>query len=349
MKNPEESIQYQWDKAFSCLERPGRSVRLVPLKSGRFDLRVDLPNGEKRIFPVEWCKEPVTADAWENHEHLDPETVILSPVISNRQARFYREELEANHADLNGRLFLCSGSLWIERDPVFRHKASDFGFERSEESLFSPKATRVVRQLLANPGRIWLQGELADEAEISRGYVSRLLQELVDQKYVHKSGFGGRAGPAIYTLLDRDRLLEEWVSADRFDRRVRIHRFSTLDTNPEWVAGYVNDSLESTPHAFTQWYAAWRRRPTTTPPLVSVYVKQETLGWFEPGRPVPTGGNLHVLVPEDEGVFQCLQRVQKLQLVSDAQIYLDLIGMGQRGPDAAAALRSAEDFGRGEI
>jgi hypothetical protein len=345
---PLELLRSQLDKANSERNSPGLSLHLDGVERGEPKLRVDLTGGEKRIFPVEWCEEPVTPDAWENHPFLAPQTVILSPVISNRQARVYRDVLGANHADLNGRLFLNAGSLLIDRDPVLRHKPADFGFGRSDDSLFSPKATRVLRHLLAQPHRIWLQAELQEEAGVSRGYVSRLLQTLLGQGFVRKEGLGGRTGPACYYLTDAPRLLDEWAKADHFDRRVRIQRYSTLESDPAQVAAYANERLGDSPHAFTQWFAAWLRRPHTTPPLVSVYVPEKILAGFDPGRRVDAGGNLHLLVPEDEGVFQCLRDVQGLPLVCDAQVYLDLISQGQRGPEAANALRQWEGFGRDE-
>jgi hypothetical protein len=346
---PLEIFRSQLDKANSERNFPGLSLGLEGLDRGEPELRVDVPGGERRKFPVAWCEEPVTPDAWENHPFLAPHTLILSPVISNRQARVYREVLGANHADLNGRLFLCAGSLLIDRDPVFHHKPADFGFGRSEETLFSPKASRVLRQLLAVPGRVWLQAELQEAAGVSRGYVSRLLQTLLDQAFLRKEGLGGRAGPAFYHLTDAPRLLDEWAKADRFGKRVRIQRYSILETDAARIAAFARERLGNHPHAFTQWFAAWLRRPHATPPLVSVYVPEKILAGFEAGRRVDSGGNLHLLVPEDEGVFQCLRTVGDFPLVCDPQIYLDLIGQGQRGPDAADALREWEGFGHVEI
>jgi len=52
------------------------------------------------------------------------------------------------------------------------------------------------------------------------------------------------------------------------------------------------------------------------------------------------------LVPEDRGVFQGNQLVDGFQLVCDVQIYLDLVGSGLRGPEAADALRQWEGFAK---
>jgi hypothetical protein len=63
-------------------------------------------------------------------------------------------------------------------------------------------------------------------------------------------------------------------------------------------------------------------------------------------RRVNEAGKVWLFVPTDEGVFLETQTVRDLPLVTDAQIYLDLLGTGLRGPDAADALRHWEGFCR---
>lgn len=63
-------------------------------------------------------------------------------------------------------------------------------------------------------------------------------------------------------------------------------------------------------------------------------------------RPVDEAGKVWLHVPADEGVFLETQPIQELPLASDAQIYLDLLKTGLRGPDQAAALRNWEGFCR---
>jgi len=95
---------------------------------------------------------------------------------------------------------------------------------------------------------------------------------------------------------------------------------------------------------FTQWFAAHLRFPYTTPPLVSAYVRKERLPEIHFARKVTAGGNLWLIVPEDEGVFFEIQKEKGFRLVSDIQIYLDLLRVGQRGPEQAEALRNWEGF-----
>ncbi len=64
-------------------------------------------------------------------------------------------------------------------------------------------------------------------------------------------------------------------------------------------------------------------------------------------REVDRGGGLRLVKPGDEGVFQCLQEIQGRNVVCDVQLYLDVIGAGLRGDEAAQELRKAENFSGG--
>jgi Rrf2 family iron-sulfur cluster assembly transcriptional regulator len=56
------------------------------------------------------------------------------------------------------------------------------------------------------------------------------------------------------------------------------------------------------------------------------------------------GGRLWIIVPRDEGVLQATRIVDGLPLVCDAQIYLDLLQAGLRGPDGACETRFVRDI-----
>ncbi len=58
-------------------------------------------------------------------------------------------------------------------------------------------------------------------------------------------------------------------------------------------------------------------------------------------------GGLRLVLPKEEGVFHPAQTVRGFNLVSDVQIYLDLLRTGQRGEEQAAELRSWPDFAGG--
>ena len=146
---------------------------------------------------------------------------------------------------------------------------------------------------------------------------------------------------------DFDRLLDAWRVADVWSKRVNVQQYSLLANDAGKIAQTVRDALGVENAIFTQWFAAHIRHPYTTPPVVSAYVaKERRLPELRFARAVPSGGNLWLIVPEDEGVFFETQETDGFRLVSDVQIYLDLLQMGQRGPDAADALRAWDGFAR---
>ena len=64
-------------------------------------------------------------------------------------------------------------------------------------------------------------------------------------------------------------------------------------------------------------------------------------------RRVEEGGRLWLVRPRDSGVFLRSQSVQGFSLVSDVQIYLDLLAAGRRGDEQAAELKKWPDFAGG--
>lgn len=279
---------------------------------------------------LDWCGIYVAAD-------------IAKPLAEDLR------KWRVNHADLNGRLFLVGEGYYINREPLIAKYRNPV----AEPSLFSAKASRIVRFLLAERKTLWTEGEIVgctqgdivETTETSRGYVSRILGVLETEGYVERASYaGGRQ--ALFRLKDFDRLLDAWVREDDFAKRVRRVEFSVLASDPVEIARQVRDALEGETFCFTQWMAAWLRKPYTTPPVVSVYVPEGAPSRIELGRKVSGGGNLWLLVPEDPGVFQLRQKEDGFPLVCDPQIYLDLAGAGLRGPEAAETLREWEGFAK---
>ena len=155
-----------------------------------------------------------------------------------------------------------------------------------------------------------------------------------------------RQTAARYRVSAFDRLLDAWKAADHWADRVTVQQYSVLSSNAEEIARDIVECVGEGKTAFTQWFAAHLRFPYTTPPVVTAYVTEPQ--WLNQplGRKVSSGGNLWLVHPADDGIFRETQQVSGFQLVSDVQIYLDLIQTGQRGPDQAEALRKWEGFAR---
>jgi len=145
-------------------------------------------------------------------------------------------------------------------------------------------------------------------------------------------------------------LLDAWAARDDWQKRTTVRQYSLLETEPVQIARKLKEVLNGKQKpVFTQWFAANLRRPYTVPPAVSAYVPrfpesgdEKSLG----ARQVINGGSLWLILPRDQGVFLETQRVNEFTLACDAQVYLDLLQVGLRGPDQAKALREWEGFGK---
>jgi len=274
-------------------------------------------------------------------EKIGPKELLICPHIADPLASDLRQQGIA-HADLNGRLFILTGESVID----FRPGEIRYRSERKGPDPFSPKASRIVRSLLCRSLATVTQEELATRTGTSRALVSKVLGQLLDDELVRQVSTSAPGHPAYYQLTNFDRLLDTWAKSDQWHERATVHEYSILSNKPEEIARKLTESVGTEPLAFTQWFAAWNRRPYTTAPLVSCYVKKRQILEIVPARRVKNGGNLWLIVPDDEGVWQDSQEANGFPLVSDVQIYLDLLQVGQRGPETAEELRKWEGFAK---
>lgn len=319
-------------------EYRGLSVRFSLLSSTSGELRIEAGH-QKLLLKV----RPILHPSRKLLKEGDAQggDLVACPHIPEPLAGDLRQA-GISHADLNGRLFVQTPDFLLDRRPT----EVSFRNPRTGPDPFSPKASRIVRALLNYRDRPLTQEELELRTGVSRAIISQVLSKLVDDDFVKQLSPSSRRIPAQYQLADFDRLLDAWRKADDWQKRTAIHQFSVLSDRPEEIAQKVIDSLGAEAIAFTQWFAAWLRRPHTLPPVVSAYVSQRHLPDIVPARKVSTGGNLWLIIPEDEGVFLGVQESQGFPLASDVQIYLDLLQVGQRGPEQAEELRAWEGFAR---
>ncbi|MGD0206765.1 MAG: hypothetical protein ABSC89_04065 [Verrucomicrobiota bacterium] len=272
---------------------------------------------------------------------MDKPSILVCPHIPNLLAEDLKRE-GINHADLNGRLFIQTPWFLLDREP----KSTRYRNQISEVKLFTLKTSRIIRALLSHRDEVWTQENLAKRTKVSRALVSLSLADLIKEEYVTQISGGNRHQAATYRLNDFDRLLDAWRAKDHWHKRVSFQQYSLLTNDVLEIARTVQGGLGEDKAFFTQWFAAHLRHPYTTPPLVSAYVTLKRLLEIPVGRKVTTGGNLWLILPQDEGVFFETQQVEGFNLVSDIQIYLDLLQVGQRGPDQAEELRKWKGFAR---
>jgi hypothetical protein len=266
--------------------------------------------------------------------------VLLAPFISEESAKICTEA-GIGYADLAGNARLSFDQIFIET----RSPGNPFREKRETRSLFAPRAARVLRVLLQGPLRPWKVTELAESARVSLGWVSAVRQQLLAHEWAAEEPGGLR-------VIKPGAALDAWAKADDWEKRTRTHEYSVLLADPLELAEKLKGVLRGEPPVFTQWFAGWLRHPHTTPAVVTAYVKKfpdEVLIKEKLlGRRVAAGrGGLRLVLPKDEGVLHPAQTVRGFKLVSDVQIYLDLLRGGLRGEEQAEEIRRWPDFGGG--
>lgn len=340
------SIRYQAElvEHFTHLINQEHEIpwKRLPLSPDGNPLELSLTfDGRTHRFKPQYSVAPTTEEITRLAAASKPANLLVVPRLTASLVEIAKKQ-HLSVTDLNGRAYLRAPGLLIDRRAL---PGRDFRFELEPRNVFVGKSVRIVRSLLTDPQRNWTQAELVKRTGASSGLVSRITSHLLRQGLLKK------VDARHFSVTTTSLLLDAWADADDFSRRVRTHRFTALSADPLKLAHSLRNALIHQPDAprfaFTQWTAAWLRHPYTEPPVVSLYVSHlpsldliEKLGL----RPVSDAGRVWFHIPTDEGVFLETQTVENLPLATDAQVYLDLLRTGLRGPDQAQALRKWERF-----
>jgi hypothetical protein len=223
--------------------------------------------------------------------------------------------------------------LVFDRSFVLREgRPNAFAGKRELRSLYSPRASRVLRVLLANPGETWRIQELAGEAEVSLGLASNVKRLLEDREWLRKTGDG-------LALVQPGKLLAEWAENYSFRTNMVLECYSPRPVADVEVDLAAACRERNDPHALTGFSAAARLTPMMRPLRAMAYVRDARgMAAALRLREVAGGANVTLLEPYDDGVFYGVEEEAGIRLVSPVQAYLDLKGIAGRGEEAAARL-----------
>jgi hypothetical protein len=194
-----------------------------------------------------------------------------------------------------------------------------------------------LRVLLCNPKRNWFVKDLAKEANISLGQASNLKKRLLEFEFIKEIG---NEKAVKFRLSNPEVLLNRWAEYYSY-RANRTRNYYSLD-DVKVIEKKLSDYCESKKirYAYTLVSGASLVAPFLRYKRAFVYLSNFiekvtlALGWKE----VPSGPNITILEPYDEGVFYGLQEINGMKVVSDTQLYLDLKGYKERGEEAAQFL-----------
>lgn len=307
----------------------------VPIAPGRMsDLVAEIrtPAGARRLL-VEVKTEGLPRTLRDAAEQLktyvmslpDAYGVVAAPYISDR-GRALCQEFGVGCVDLAGNALLAFDQVFIEKSG----NPNPAPARRLQRSLFSPRSTRVLRVLLADPTRRWYVRDLAAEARISLAQTSKLKRALLDQDLLGEER-------RRFWLAKPEDLLRDWAQAYTYEVNDVQSLYSMLRIPEVEERLAAECEQRGVRYGLALLSGANRVAPFARYDRAFVFIDEraEEIASALELKAVPTGANVILLRPYDEGVFYGIQEVGGAKVVSDVQLYLDLKSYKGRGEEAA--------------
>ncbi|MBN1916314.1 MAG: hypothetical protein JW889_00275 [Verrucomicrobia bacterium] len=336
----EKQVAVQAREAVRSLLRAIPSLELVRIETPRAksatnpDLVASVkgPRGTWRlVFEVKASGQPRLATQAVNQllqflgRYRKAYGVFVAPYVSPAAAEVCTAH-DVGFLDLSGNCRLSFGTVFVEREG----RPNRFAARRDLRTLYSPKASRVLRVLLSAPRGPWKVADLAREAEVSLGLVSNVKRLLGDREWIGEAKTG-------FTLGEPKKLLAEWSDNYTFRRNVASDYYTPMAPSELEASLAAVCSGGGARCALTAFSAAARMAPAVRYQRVYAYVEgpagaiARELGLKE----VTSGPNVTFLDPFDSGVFYGVRQIDGACVVSPVQAYLDLLGLKGRGEEAA--------------
>lgn len=209
-------------------------------------------------------------------------------------------------------------------------------------SIFSDKATIIIRAILSEPERKWTVRDFEKEFNVGRSRAAQVLVELRKKGYVGGIAAGRRA---YSQLMDRQGLLNEWLRVYRFELNENHLYYSDADILRKMKIFLQNKGWENkyalTLHTGANLISNYVNTPVTYCYLDSRHFKEMSLEIRQALdlKELKNGGNVCFINPYyKDSVFVHKQTIKGLSVVSNVQLYLDLYHFPQRGREHAEYL-----------
>ncbi|MBL7130918.1 MAG: hypothetical protein ISS45_05925 [Candidatus Omnitrophica bacterium] len=258
-------------------------------------------------------------------------SIFVSDFISKRGASICKEN-NIGYMDLTGNCYIGLKEVYIE-------KVGEEQIKRTRsmlKKLFSPKATRIIRALLEEPGRLWGISELSQTFEVALGYTHEVIARLLEQAYIV------RDEKKRIHLSRPTELLNDWARQYRISPE-SIHSYYSSIKNPQELMKKVAATLKrkKITYCFTLHAGA---------SLVAPFMRFNDVHFYYLGgfkrivqqlelEEIEFGGTVHLIEPYDQSIFYRKQTVEGKDVICNTQLYLDLNQYPARGKEQAEFLR----------
>ena len=200
-------------------------------------------------------------------------------------------------------------------------------------NLFAGKASDIVRVLLVNYPRAWTLRELAAEAGVALSWVSKVSRALIRERLAIRS-----SSRSELRLMVPSDLLRRWANNRNFAANSKFVEYYARE---EDVVKFLDlfKNKKGPEYALTGLAGALKVAPYVRPTNIHIYVKTEedAKKWAEllDLMPIEGGGNVKFAIAQDKRVFYGSQEIGGVRVVSDIQLYVDLLNYPGRGEEAA--------------
>jgi hypothetical protein len=259
--------------------------------------------------------------------------VIIAPYISEL-GRGICKKVGVGFLDLSGNAYIDFDFFYME----IEGKPNRFKYPSEPTGLFNSKAERILRFYLVGDsqkeGLVKSYREIAKEVGVSLGQLSKV------NKKLDEFGLWLEQSKDLKTI-DKTKLFDLWRENYRFERNKVLNFYSIMRVPQieKQLAEFCK--TKKIEYALTLFSAANRLAPFTRYNFATSYFSGnvEQLKRNLEIKEVPTGANLQILVPYDEGIYYEAQEVDSVRVANPIQIYLDLYNYAGRGKEQAEFLR----------
>lgn len=204
------------------------------------------------------------------------------------------------------------------------------------DAVFSDKASLVLREMLAEPGREWVVRDFVDELKLGRGWVATVMAILRKGGYLKGKARGRSAGAC---LRNQESLLQEWTRHYRMDQNpVEIYYSPSPDILPQ-LKTVLKRRGDLSAYALTLHSGANLLTNHVRDPNIYVYLAPTRFSTLVSElrlaldlKELKQGGNIYFFRPYYRAsAFHNLREIQGYPVVSNIQLFLDLYHFPARG------------------
>ena len=259
--------------------------------------------------------------------------LIIAPYISEL-GREICKKIGVGFLDLSGNAYLDFDSFYME----IEGKPNRFKYPSEPTGLFNPKAERILRFYLLKNSEKQVSGNsyrnITKEVGVSLGQLSKVNKKLDE--------FGlWLEKPEGLKTIDKTKLLDLWRENYRPERNEVLNLYSIMQVSQieKQLANFCK--TKKIQYALTLFSGANRLAPFTRYNVATSYFSGDVkeLRRDLEVKEVPSGANLQILVPYDDGIYYKALEIDSAKVANPVQIYLDLYNYPGRGREQAEFLR----------